>query len=234
MTDSTKKRQEFDINNFEKKVFSQNGEDGIIEFIFSQINTTNEFFVEIGVGNGEECNSRLLAEKRWQGIMMDNNENQNPNIKKEFVTAENINFILKKYNVPEKFDLLSIDIDYNDYWVWKSLDRFSPRLIIIEYNATIPPTESKAVKYDKNAKWDGTNYFGASLLALKKLADKKGYMLVGCDSNGVNAFFVRNEELPKNIKIKDVEELYKPPKYGKKVGDVFIGHGFSKKTMIDV
>ena len=205
MTDSTKKRQEFDINNFEKKVFSQNGEDGIIEFIFSQINTTNKFFVEIGVESAEECNCRLLLEKGWQGVMIDAVSNINPKIKREFVTAENINFILKKYNVPENFDLLSIDIDFNTYWIWKSLEGFYPRALVIEYNATIPPTESKVVEYDKNAKWDGTNYFGASLLAFNKLANAKGYTLIGCDNTGVNAFFIRNEELTqKNIKKKNI------------------------------
>lgn len=114
-------------------------------------------------------------------------------IKKEFITAENINQLLQKYRVPREFDLLSIDIDSNDYWVWKAIDNYSPRVVVIEYNSCIPPNESKTIKYDPNARWDGTDYFGASLLALAKLGKSKGYSLVYCESSGVNAFFVRND-----------------------------------------
>jgi len=267
----------FNINLHEKSVYSQNGEDGILEFIFSKIGTTNKFSVEFGVGNGSECNTvYLLQDKGWQGLMMNygaintaqpnaitrwkrsirkfklfcriirsvnfltQNSNRPPprlrhplDIKTEKVTAENIQQLLKKYNTPQNFDLLSIDIDFNDYWVWKSISDYSPRVVVIEFNSSIPPTESKVVRYDQNTHWDGTNYFGASLLALKNLGLEKGYTLVGCDSNGVNAFFCRSE-LVSEIKIKGIEELYRPPRYGKIVGGVHIGHPPSKKTMIEI
>ena len=87
---------------------------------------------------------------------------------------------------------MSLDIDYNTYWVWKAISGYHPRVIVIEYNSSIPPTESKTVKYIPNVIWDGkTNYFGASLLALDSLGKSKGYTLVGCDSKGINAFFIR-------------------------------------------
>jgi hypothetical protein len=267
----------FDINLHEKKIYSQNGEDGILEYNFSKIGTTNKISVEIGVGNGNECNTvNLLEKKGWTGLMMDYGADQDiqwkgvlkkawsnknigisENIKKyvkfskkiikrkersrhykldiknERITAENIENLLQKYQVPEYFDLLSIDIDYNDFWVWKAISKFHPRVLVIEFNSSIPPTQSKVVPYDSDAQWDGTNYFGASLLALKNLSLEKNYTLLGCDSNGVNAFFCKSE-LIKNFKVKDIEDLYRSPKYGEKINGVHIGHPLSSKKMIEI
>ena len=269
--------EKFDINLHEKKIYSQNGEDGILEFIFSKIGTTNKFSVEFGVGNGFECNTVYLLEKKnWTGLMMDYGADQDiqwkgvmkkawsnknigfsDNIKKyvrfskkiikhkersihfkldiknERITADNIENLFKKYQVPENFDLLSIDIDYNDYWVWKAITKFHPRVLVIEFNSSIPPNESKVVPYDADAQWDGTNYFGASLLALKNLSLEKNYTLLGCDSNGVNAFFCQSD-LVKNFKIKDIENLYRPPKYGEIINGEHIGHTISAKKMIEI
>lgn len=222
------------INNFEKKIYSQNGEDGIIEAIFNKIGTTNKYFVEFGVKEGTECNTRLLREKEWDGLWMDNDGYGNLLTKKEFITAENINELFKKYNVPENFDLLSIDIDFNDYWVWKAIEGYFPRVVIIEYNASILPTQSLTVKYEPTRMFDETNYFGASLLAYAKLADKKGYTLVGCDNNGVNAFFVKKEVVKDNFILKSVEELYRPPQYGIMISGKYIGHKPSNEKMIDM
>jgi len=149
-------------------------------------------------------------------------------IKIEKVTAENIQHLFQKYKVPKNFDLLSIDIDYNDYWVWNAIVDYFPRVVVIEYNSSIPPTESRVVPYDPNAKWDGTNYFGASLLALTNLGLSKGYDLVGCDSRGVNAFFVKSD-LIKGIKVNDIDKLYRPPQYGQIVNGMHIGHPMSNK-----
>ncbi len=267
----------FDVNLHEKKIYSQNGEDGIINFIFSEIGTTNKFSVEFGVGNGFECNTiHLLEKKGWKGLMIDYGADQeiqleniikkawsNRNlglmhnirkdlkffkkminrkkrstlfqlsIKNEKVTAENIQNLFQKYNVPKNFDLLSIDIDYNDYWVWKSIVDFYPRVVIIEYNSSIPPNECRVVPYDPDAKWDGTNYFGASLLALKNLGLKKGYTLVGCDGAGVNAFFIKSD-LIEDKTIGDVEKLYKAPKYGAIINGIHIGHPPSDKKMMEI
>jgi len=226
--------QTFDINFFEGKVYSQNGEDGILEFIFTMINSSNKFFVEFGVEDGFESNGRYLMEKGWTGLMMDSITSPNPLVKKEFITAENIDSIFTKYGVPNKFDLLCIDIDYNDYWVWKNLKDFHPRVVVIEYNSTIPSNESKVVEYKKDAVWDGTNYFGASLAAMEKLGRQKGYTLVGCDNHGVNAFFIKDEIVKGKIKKSSIKDLYRSPKFGKVVNGKCIGHGPSSKEMIEI
>jgi len=225
------------INLFEQKIYSQNGEDGIIKIIFYKIVTTNKFCVEFGVGDGHGCNTRYLIEKEgWGYLHMDSGDYTKPytHIKKEFITAENINSLFRKYNVPKEFDLLSIDIDYNTYWVWRAIKGYRPRVVVIEYNASISPTESKTVKYDPDRMWDGTNYFGASLLTLAKLGKSKGYTLIGCDSVGINAFFVRNDLIKNNFEIKTIKEIYRPPKYGKKINGRYVGHPPSSKSMVSV
>jgi len=224
----------FNINYFEKKIFSQNGEDGIIEYIFSKIGTYNKFFVEFGVKDGTQCNTRYLLEKKsWKGLMMDNNPNQSLQIKQEFVTAENINDLFEKYQVPSKFDLLSIDIDYNDYWVWRSIQKFDPRCVVIEYNSSIPPSESRVVEYDPQGKWNKTNYFGASLLALTNLGKEKGYDLVGCDSEGINAFFIK-KDIVKGLVKRTYDQMYKPPRFGHIINGTYIGHPLDKRKMMTI
>lgn len=221
-----------DLNEYEIKVYSQNGEDGILDAIFFKVGTLNKFYVEFGVQDGTECNTRYLREEKgWTGLLMDNEGTDSGEIKKEFISVENINALFKKYNVPKQFDLLSIDIDGNDYWVWKALEHaYMPSVVTIEYNASIPAIESKVIAYNPAHRWDGTNYFGASLAALVKLATLKGYTLVGCDQKGVNAFFVRNHLVEKNFVTRNIRELYRPPGYGSHNG----GHPPGKGLYVDV
>lgn len=151
------------INLFERKLYSQNGEDGVIEAIFRKIGFSNRFCVELGTGDGSECNCRFLIEQfGLNHVLIDSGDHENPvlDIKREFLTAENINEIFKKYGVPDEFDLLSIDIDYNSFWIWHALDkRYKPKVVVVEYNSTIPFEESKAVRYDPQGKWTGDNVF---------------------------------------------------------------------------
>lgn len=221
-----------DLNRYEQMFFSQNGEDGIIRAIFDTLGTTNKHCVEFGIEPGEG-NTYCLKKRGWQCLWMDANGDDKI-VKKEFITAENIEKLFKKYRLPREFDLLSIDIDRNDYWVWKAIKKYSPRVIVIEYNSSIPPNQSKVVKYAATTGWDGTNYFGASLLAYKKLGEAKGYTLVACDSNGVNAFFVRNDLIKGNFKKKNIGEIYRPPRYGEIVDGTYTGHPPSKKRMMIV
>ncbi len=199
----------------EKRVHSQNGEDGVIEALFAELGTTNKYFVEFGCGDGTECNGAYLVEQGWTGLAMDGqgiSKNPRLTVRKEFITAENINDLFRKYDVPHEFDLLSIDLDSNDFWVWQQITA-RPRVVVIEYNASIPPNQSRTIVYDLKFVWNGSDYFGASLLALKQLGQRKRYTLVYCERAGVNAFFVADELLPADFEPLCIEEIYRLPNY---------------------
>ena len=149
------------INAYEKRIISQNGEDGIIEAIFHRIGTINKYYVEFGVEDGLQCNTGYLAAfKDWSGLMIEsnikmykklvNNYSHLPKIKiaHHYITKDNINTVFREMNVPNEFDLLSIDIDGNDYWVWKALQDYKPRVVIIEYNASYAPSQRWIIDYD--------------------------------------------------------------------------------------
>lgn len=196
------------LNRFEYQVFSQNGEDGIIQEIFNRIGLTNKYFIEFGVENGLECNTTNLLYKNWKGLWIEGSKKHyadinmrfsdmittsNLQVQNAFITAENIESLFQKANAPHEPDLLSIDIDYNDYHVWKAIVNYRPRVVIIEYNSVFRPDTHFVVKYDAGKMWDKTSHFGASLYALEQLGLEKGYKLVGCVFTGSNAFFVRND-----------------------------------------
>jgi len=134
-------------------------------------------------------------------------------VKREFITAENIEELFRKYAVPPEFDLLSIDIDGNDYWVWKTITGYRPRVVVIEYNAGAGQEKSVTIPYDPAFVWDGTDYQGASLRALERLGKEKGYTLIGTDRNGVNAFFVLQNLVEGNFVRRPLEELYHHPAF---------------------
>ena len=229
----TKKRMSnsLALENFGYKVFSQNDEDGIIQEIFRRIGTETKEFVEFGVGNGLECNSHYLLHKGWHGLWLEGNpvdckqigHKFRPVIKdghlkvvRAFITRENIEeLILKNRNSLAKGDspdFLSIDIDGNDWYVWEAIKSIRPRLVCIEYNGKFPPDYSWKQAYDAKHTWDFTDWQGASLKAMEQLGNEKGYVLVGTNLTGTNAFFVR-EDLFSKEKFLDcisAEELYNP------------------------
>jgi hypothetical protein len=205
------------INDYEFKVFSQFGEDGIIQFLINNIKISKKKFVEFGVENYEEANTRFLLENNcWSGLIIESSKKHSNYIKKQnyywkydlkvlnkFVSKENINSLLKENNFVGDIGILSIDIDGNDYWIWDSIDIVKPDIVIIEYNARLGCELSLTIPYESNFVRKNKNY-GASLPALNKLAEKKNYKLVGTNLNGNNAFFVRDEKL-KDTKIKHQE-----------------------------
>ena len=218
---SSEEKPTTDLSLYDLKIFSQNGEDGIIVRLFDLIGTTNKYFVEFGVENGWECNTRFIREYLgWNGLMMDGTfSNPLLHLQKEFITAENINDLFEKHHVPEEFDLLSIDLDFNDFYIWLSLsEKYKPRVVIAEYNGTHLWNEDKVVVYNPFYMWDYTNYCGASLQALYNLGVFKGYHLIYAEKKGVNAFFIRDDvynSLPFTfIHANNVEKLYRRPGYG--------------------
>jgi hypothetical protein len=195
---------EINLRNYEKRLISQNGEDGIIQKIFDLIGTTNKYYVEFGAGDGHFCcNTKYFREKYgWQGLLLDGACSNNMdddlriNLHKEFITAENIIPLFIKYNVPQEFDLISIDIDRNDFYVWKALGKqYKPRVVIIEFNPAFNFTEDKVIEYDADKVWDGGNCTGASILAMYNLGRKLGYSLIYQELAGANLFFVRDDIL---------------------------------------
>lgn len=222
------------LRNFENKIFSQNGEDGILQEIFKRIGTTNNFFVEFGVENGQECNGRHLLEScGWSGLWIDGSKENVQQAKVQFkkfpitivdhfITKENIVELFSQSAVIKNLDLLSIDIDGNDYWIWQELKSYKARVVVIEYNAKYLANQDWIMPYNSKHLYDGSAYFGASLKALCQLGENLGYRLVGCDSVGVNAFFVREDLLQEKFTHIDggAEYHYCCPKYR----GLFFGH----------
>jgi hypothetical protein len=182
------------MKQFERRVFSQAGQDGIIEFLFDKIGyTIRKYFVEFGTVDGLHISNtaNLRLNHGWTGVLMDANPTANL-VRKEFVTAENIQQLLHRHRVPFDLDFLSIDIDGNDYWVWRAIKKWWPRVVSIEFNSNFAWNQAVVMPYDPTHVWDGTCYYGASLAALDRLGGMKGYSLVHVVGN-LDAFFVRND-----------------------------------------
>ena len=199
------------LADMEFKVFSQFGEDGIIQYLIRHVPIKERVFVEFGVEDYTESNTRfLLQNNNWDGLVIDGSARNIDYIKSDrvywrhsikaecaFIDRENICSLIQKNGISGDIGLLSIDIDGNDYWVWEKIECISPRIVICEYNSIFGPRARISVPYNKffmRSKAHFTNlYWGASISALDYLAQKKGYSLLGSNSAGNNVFFVRND-----------------------------------------
>jgi hypothetical protein len=197
----------------EFKVSSQWGEDGIIEHLVQNVPIDRKIFVEFGVQDYREANTRfLLMNRNWSGLVMDGSPTNIAVIKQDpiywrynlkaasaFVTRENINDAIREQGIAGDIGLLSVDIDGNDYFVWDAIDCISSRIVVAEYNSLFGADAAVSVPYNPNffrTKAHYSNlYWGCSLSALAHVGDKKGYELVGCNTAGNNAFFVRRDVL---------------------------------------
>jgi len=202
-----------DIQLAEYKVFSQWKDDGIIQFLVNYLNIPNRVFIEFGVENYNESNTRfLLMNNNWKGLILDGSPANIASIKEQdiywkydltavhsFVTAENINDTIKANGFSGEIGLLHIDIDGNDYWTWKAINCVNPVIVIMEYNSVfgkeMPWTTPYNASFNRTAAHHSNLYFGASITALTDLAEEKGYKFIGCNSNGNNAYFVRNDHI---------------------------------------
>jgi len=206
--------------------FSQNDEDGILQEILRRIGAANRTFVEFGVQDGLQTNTRLLLYQGWRGFWIEADRAACARIQSGFggeitagqlqvhnslVTTEKISGLIDSADVGE-IDVLSIDIDGNDYWIWDAI-QLKPRVVIIEYNARFHPPTKWVMQYNPKHRWNYSDYHGASLESLDLLARKKGYSLVGCCLAGVNAFFVRNDLVQDQFEPSQVSALYNPPRY---------------------
>ncbi len=196
---------------YEFKVYSQWGEDGIIDHLLTRVPITCRSFVEFGVENYTEANTLFLLKHRyWRGLVIDGSPQNIAGILGSetfwkydvyadcsFITKDNINEIIARNGFSGDLGILSVDIDGNDYWVWDAIEVVSPRIVICEYNSLFGPTAKVSIPYQadfaRQANKAPRGYFGASIAALDHLGMAKGYSLVAGNSAGNNVFFVRND-----------------------------------------
>lgn len=219
----------WDLNRHAAQVYSQFGEDGIIRRILDLIGRENRHCVEFGGYDGITMSNtaRLLREEGWHGgfieadpelcnKLLDNYRDQ-PAVRavQAFVTPDNIETLLDELGAPPDMDLLCIDIDGNDYWVWQAMQRYRPRVVVVEFNGAYPPPRKWVMSYNPSHAWQGNDYYGASPQSLTDLARAKGYELVCCEEQGANLFFVRADLYPLfDIPDNRLETLYRPARYG--------------------
>jgi hypothetical protein len=218
---------------FECGLLSQNGEDGLLEAIFQVIGFQTRSVVEFGFAATEASFLNLALAHDLDAYFMDGSNGtcrlasalfrvmgrRRMHVTRTFITAENINEVIAGMGLSGELDALSIDVDGNDYWIWRALDVVSPRLIVAEYNDRLGPSATVTIAYDPSfdfARSPHEFYQGASLAALEKLGRQKGYRLIGCESSGTNAFFLRN----------DIDAAVFPTQ---SVSEAFRYHGRSRK-----
>jgi len=197
----------------EFRIFSQWGEDGIIEWLVQRNGDMPRSFIEFGVENYRESNTRyLLCHRNWRGLVIDGSAKninyithddvywrQNLTASCAFITRENINQLFETAGFSGEIGILSVDIDGNDYWVWQAIDSVSPQIVIVEYNAVfgdrLPLVIPYEASFNRTAAHFSNLYFGASVVAFDRLAAEKGYTRLGTNSAGSNAFYIRNDRL---------------------------------------
>jgi hypothetical protein len=195
----------------EFRVSSQWGEDGIIEWLCQKIPDISRSFVEFGVENFSEANTRFLIENRgWRGLVMDGNDEHMRYLRglalhwrhdltavAAFITAENINALITGHGFAGELGILSVDIDGNDYWVLDAIDCVNPAILICEINGVFgdlrPITVPSRPDFQRMEGHYSGQYFGCSVAAVRMLCERRGYRFIGTNSTGVNAFFVRND-----------------------------------------
>jgi hypothetical protein len=196
------------LRRHESQTYSQNGEDGAVAEIFRRVGARDRFFVEIGVEDGTQNNTRLLLEQGWRGVWVEADpaaaaaarsgfaafvEAGALVVAAEAVAADTVDRVLDAAGAPAAFDFLSLDIDRNTPHVWRALRR-TARVACVEYNGCLPASAALEAPYDPAATWDGTNWFGGGLKAMERIGAAKGMSLVACDGLGVNALFVAAPE----------------------------------------
>lgn len=201
------------LRDAEFRVFSQFGDDGIIQYLIHLLEPMEDRFIEFGVQDYSESNTRfLLLNDNWRGLVLDGDAASMNRVRAQdyhwrhdltavsaFVDRDNVNGIFRDHGFAGSIGLLSVDIDGNDYWVWEAIDAVDPVIVVCEYNAVFGPSQAVTVPYDpafQRSRAHPSNLFwGASLKALCLLAERKGLAFVGANGAGNNAYFVRKDRL---------------------------------------
>jgi hypothetical protein len=219
------------LREVEFRIFSQFGDDGILQYLVHHLDIAEQTFVEFGVEDYHEATTRLLLLKdNWSGLVMDSSPRALDRLRRSwyfwrhdlrakvaFITRENIDRLIAEEGISGEVGLLHIDIDGNDYWVWDAITTISPVLTVVEYNSVFGPDRAVTVPYrpdfDRSRAHHSNLYFGASLRALHHLATRKGYAFLGSNSAGNNAYFVRRDRLGplREVSVEDgyVESLFR-------------------------
>lgn len=217
----------------EFKVFSQFGDDGILQYLIYHLDIPQNLqsFVEFGVENYEESNTRfLLMNNYWRGLIMDGSESNmefvqrgryywkyNLTAKAAFIDTENINDLILSAGFNGEIGILSVDIDGNDYWVWDKINVINPIIVVAEYNGVFGSQYALSVPYDPTFRRTHAHYsnlyWGCSLAALNHLAVQKGYTFAGCNSAGNNAYFIRNDYINDYVPKPTLYEGFSEPKF---------------------
>jgi hypothetical protein len=213
----------------EFRVFSQFGDDGIIQYLIHHLAFQPDSFVEFGVSDYREANTRfLLINNNWKGLVLDSSPENIAHIRADhicwrhdltavtaFITRDNINPLLADHGFGGEIGILSIDVDGNDYWIWEAIEVANPVLVIVEYNSVFGRRHALTLPFDPafdRAKAHHSNlYFGCSLKALFRLGQEKGYSFIGTNSHGNNAYFVRHDRLGA-LRAVTVDEGYVAPR----------------------
>jgi len=198
------------LSEVEFQVFSQFGDDGIIQFLIDKLPIINKTFIEFGVENYKESNTRfLLVNNCWSGMVIDGDIKNIDQIKSSqlysffdlkavssFITKDNINNLISSSGLKKEIGILSIDIDGNDFWVWQALQEIEPQIIICEYNSLFGFDDALTIPYHPGfirGISSPLSYYGTSLKAAYLLAQERGYFFIGCNSAGNNAYFINNK-----------------------------------------
>lgn len=225
------KRQIASLHEVEFRVHSQFGDDGIIQWLISRLPSLPQRFVEFGVEDYSESNTRfLMLSRNWSGLVMDGSPANMARLRARkwfwrhdltalpcFVTRENVDRLIANWAGQDPVGLLHIDVDGNDYWLWDAVQCISPGIAIIEYSAVFGDDRAITIPYAANfrrfsAHYSG-QYAGASLAALAQLAKRKGYALIGSNSAGNNAYFLRRDLLDETLMEVPVSRAFVRPKF---------------------
>jgi hypothetical protein len=225
-----------DVRAAEFKVFSQFGEDGIIQHLLRHVPIANDVFVEFGVADYSESNTRfLLVNDNWRGLILDGGTDHKEFLIRAgldwrheidavtaFIDRDNIDGLIRGTGIEGDIGLLSIDLDGNDLWVLERISAVSPRILVVEYNATFGPDAAVTVPYDpgfQRTKAHPSNlYWGASIAALEIVARRRGFTLVAANRAGNNVFFVRDDVLS-DLAALSAAEAWAPSRFRESRGD---------------
>ena len=219
------------LEEVEFSIFSQFGDDGIIQWLVHHLNIEHKTFIEFGVEDYSESNTRfLMMNNNWSGFVMDGDPENIKRLEAQyyywkydltskaiFINKHNINTLIAEQNFTQDVGLLHIDLDGNDYYIWEAIEVVTPAIVIVEYNSLFGSERPISIKYDDafirtNAHYSNL-FWGSSIKSLYNLAIKKGYSFIGCNSGGNNAYFIRNDKLNDTVRPVTLKDGYVESKY---------------------